>query len=257
MVTARRLAVVLIGLLLGLLLGACTASRTEVVLVVDTDLQGTGGIDNIVVEVTNPGSIVTRSTARLGAGEPPLPRTLGLVHEDGPLGPFFVRVIGKIGSAERVERVARFTFQDGCTLVLRIDLVAACEGVVCAAGQTCAPGGCRSVDVGELPEWTGSLPAALPFDAGVRPTDAGRVDAGPRDAGTPDLGVPTDFGPMDSGAPDFGAADLGPADLGAMDSGSMDSGPADGGSMDGGPLDLGAIDAAPTDLGPTDSGRDG
>ena len=59
-----------------------------------------------------------------------LPRTLALVHEEGALGPFTVRVAGNVGPSERVSRTARFTFQPERTLMLRIDLLGQCDGDV-------------------------------------------------------------------------------------------------------------------------------
>jgi len=194
-------------LVAGLLLAACTTSRTEVMLVVDTDMRGVGGLDTIRVEVISPDGATTTSTATLGVGQPPLPRTLGLVHAEGPLGPFSVRVVGSTATIERVSRVARFTFQEDRTLTLRIDLLAACTSVSCGTGQTCAAGACRSVDIspGELTEWTGT-PPPLVLDGAV--PDAGDRDLGTRDAGDVDAALPVDLGEVDAGV------DAGPADLG-------------------------------------------
>ncbi len=249
------------------LLAGCTTSRTEVILVVDTDLRGTGGIDNLSVEVTTPAGATTTSLATLGPGQPALPRTLGLVHEDGALGPYSVHVVGKTGAAVRVTRDVRFTLQEGRTLMLRIDLVASCESARCGSGQTCAAGACRSIDLAlsELTEWTGTPPALVldgavpPLDAGDRdlgtPLDAGADDAGPADSGPADAG-PTDAGPADAGPADAGPIDAGPADAGPIDAGPIDAGPPDAGPIDAGPIDAGPIDAGPPDAGPVDAGID-
>jgi hypothetical protein len=173
-----------------LLLAACSTPRTQVMLVVDTDLRPPRGLDSFTVAITGPDGTTRTSTATLGADQPPLPRTLALVHEEGPLGPFTVRVAGNTGPSERLARTARFTFQPERTLMLRIDLLASCIGATCSADQTCAEGGCRATDVApaELTEWTGN-PRALEPDAAVS-VDAGSdggVDAG-RDGGL-DAGV--------------------------------------------------------------------
>jgi hypothetical protein len=194
------------GLFAAMLLAACSTPRTQVMLVVDTDIRPPRGLDSFTVAITGPDGETRTSTATLGADQPGLPRTLALVHEQGPLGPFTVRVAGNTGPSERVARTARFTFQPERTLMLRIDLLASCIGVSCAAEQTCAADGCRAVDVAaaELTEWTGTPPALDP-DAST-PADAGR-DAGldaSTDAGTDagaDAGVDagTDAG-ADAGA---------------------------------------------------------
>ena len=244
----RALAPLALTLTLALtLLAGCTTSRTEVILVVDTDLRGTGGIDNLSVEVTTPAGATTTSLATLGPGQPALPRTLGLVHEDGALGPYSVHVVGKTGAAVRVTRDVRFTFQEGRTLMLRIDLVASCESARCGSGQTCAAGACRSIDLApsELTEWTGT-PPALVLDGAVPPLDAGDRD----------LGTPLDAGADDAGPADSGPADAGPTDAGPADAGPIDAGPIDAGPIDAGPIDAGPPDAGPPDAGPTDAGID-
>lgn len=167
---------------------ACTADRTEIIVAVGTDLPVPSQIDEIRIDVVGPSSTMPKSsTARLGPGEPPPPRTLGLVHEDGPLGPFFVRVAGRLGGGDVIERRARVSFIEGRTLLLRMDLLGRCLGVTCDASTTCAESGCRSIDVAaeSLPEWTGTVPGG---DAGPA------VDAGRRDAARPDSGPCTPAG---------------------------------------------------------------
>ncbi len=89
------------------LLAACSTPRTQVMLVVDTDLRDPRGLDSFTVAITGPDGATRTSTAMLGAGQPPLPRTLALVHEEGALGPFTVRVAGNVGPSERVSRGPR------------------------------------------------------------------------------------------------------------------------------------------------------
>jgi hypothetical protein len=160
--------------------GCSQAPRTEVVLVVDTDLRGSDGVDTFLVTVTSPEGQVQLADAMIADGA--LPRTLGLVYDGGRLGPFTAVVEGRRGVTPRLERTVRFTFQEGRTLMLRVDLLAQCVGTTCPAEQTCASGGCRAIDVGpeELVEWTGT-PAPLDVDAGSDPVDAGPdpIDGGP------------------------------------------------------------------------------
>lgn len=162
---------------------ACTADRTEIIVAVGSNLAVPSELDAIRIDVVGPESTVPKtSMALLGPGQPGLPRTLGLVHEDGPLGPLVVRVAGRRGGFDVIERRARVSFLEGRTLLLRIDLMRNCVGTTCESNRTCIDGGCREIDVSaeSLPEWTGSLPGAdagPARDAGAR--DAGRSDAPP------------------------------------------------------------------------------
>lgn len=164
---------------------ACASARTQILVVTDTDLRGPGGIDTIFATVTGPTGDTQMSVARIGPGEPALPRTLGLVHDGARLGPYTVRLTGNTGGALRVTRVARVWLQEQRTLVLRMDLLARCESVACGGEQTCGEGGCRSIDVApeELTEWHGSVPS-LAIDASTPIADAGVPD----DAPPPDTG---------------------------------------------------------------------
>lgn len=193
MVSARVRCAALAMLAASVLVACNQSPRTQVMVVVDTDLRGPTGIDNVIATVIGPDGATQMSLATVGAGEPGWPRTLGLVWDGGRLGPFTVRLTGNRGGALLVERTARFSFQEGRTLVLRMDLLARCMGESCGSGQTCGESGCRSVEVdpSELTEWTGTPPAL-------------DVDAGP----APDAGAPVDSGtmPVDGGAPvDAGA----------------------------------------------------
>ena len=185
------------ALAVALLLGACSSPRTEVLVVTGSDLATPGELGEIRIEVRSPDDVVQSSTATLGAADPPLPRTLGVVHEGGPLGPFRATVTGFSSGAPLVTREADFTFQPGRTLVLRMDLLRACGGMMCGAEMTCAEAGCRSrtIAAGELTEYDGP---AEPTDAG--PPDS--TDAGPGDTcdpgfadcdGDPDNGCEADL----------------------------------------------------------------
>lgn len=188
--------------------GCAQTPRTEVILVVDTDIRGPEGLDSIQVSVRDPdGADMQRASATLGSGQPSLPRTLGLVLEgDRPrLGPYTATVTGNRLGVPLIARTLRFDFQRGRTLSILVELLASCRGVTCGADQTCAEGGCRSVQLTpeELSAWDGHPMSRL--DAGpLTPTDAGP----PRDAGAPrDAGTPSDAGPrdaatsMDAGSP--------------------------------------------------------
>lgn len=154
--------------LLALPLASCGGDGlTEVVIVVDSDLRVPQDIDEVFIEVTSPGGELQTSSAPLGMGQPRLPRTLGMSHEGGRLGPFTVRVLGRDGGGTLVSRTARFSFEPGESLRLRVFLPASCVAVTCDMDQTCTEAGCAGIDVPELEPWTGSVAALLSGDAGI------------------------------------------------------------------------------------------
>jgi len=126
--------------------------------------------------VTAPdGRTMQSAGARLGPDDVPLPRTLGLLHERGALGPFTVVARGfRGGSSAVVTRTARFFFQTGRTLVLQMELLERCRGARCGDGETCGTTGCRAIDVApaELTPWSGGVPSD---DASMPGTDASVV----------------------------------------------------------------------------------
>ena len=165
----KRHAIVAVAALLAL---ACSGSRTEILIEVDTDIPYPDDIDAFVIAAQSPEGRVQRARAELVRGGP-TPRTLGMVHQSGELGPYAVTVTGELGGVEVVRRSAQVTFVRGQTLVWRVSLLDSCIGVECGAGESCAAGGCRSIAVGqgELETWDGTPPFQ---------------DAGPIDACIPD-----------------------------------------------------------------------
>ena len=157
----------------------CTSPRTELLVVTTTDLAIPAEIDAFEIEAASPGGQAQESVARLGPGELPPPRVLGLVPEAGRLGPYTLFIRGTLRGAVVVERRVEVDFQSGRTLVLRVDLTRSCVGVDCSAGETCAAGACRAARVGpeELEPYGGQLPGA---DGAVVTPDAGQpnVDGG-------------------------------------------------------------------------------
>jgi hypothetical protein len=89
---------------------ACAADRTQVVVVVDSDFTVPTELDGVRVEITSPDGTMRTSTGDLRAQG--LPRTVTLVHEGGPLGPFRVHAEGMLAGTPRVERNAMFSFRD-------------------------------------------------------------------------------------------------------------------------------------------------
>jgi len=149
---------------------------TEVVIVVDSDLAPPDGspetldeVDEIDVVITAPGGETQQATAELGPGRVRLPRALGVVHEGGRLGPFDVRVVARLRGSAVLTREARFSFVDGQSKRLYLQLLRSCRGMSCDPGTSCGEGGCGTLDV-PLDDWTGSVAAPLMSigaDAGV------------------------------------------------------------------------------------------
>jgi hypothetical protein len=170
--------------------GGCSAEpRTEVLVSVTTDHEVPAELDTLAITVSGPTMEIQTARADL-TSLADLPRTVGLVHEGGPLGPFEATIVGSLSSGEQVaSRRVRFAFQKGRTLALEIHLARACATVSCAGDETCADGVCRSIDVGpdELVPWPVSDGGV---DAGVVDSAADTTDVGPSDA-VPDVMLPT------------------------------------------------------------------
>jgi hypothetical protein len=160
-----------VGLVALLAVAGC-ASRTEVILAVDTDIST---LDQITIEVTSPANVMQGSNATIGTGQPPLPRTLGLTWSGGALGPYHAVVTGLAGGVRIVQRTATFYFVQNETRVVHLDLVARCIGTTCVTGETCGPTMC-------VPEQLGSMDLT-PFNGTIdRSPDLGLgpgVDGGP------------------------------------------------------------------------------
>ncbi|MEC7523596.1 MAG: hypothetical protein VYE22_27185 [Myxococcota bacterium] len=160
-------------LALALLVVGCSGQPTQLLVEVSSDLAVPGELDTLEVRAESPGGRTQTAVATLGPGQVPLPRTLAMTHEGGPVGPFRVAVVGLSGGAEVVRRVGELSFRPGAIAVWRVELLSECVGATCGDGETCARGGCRGEAVadGELASWDGT-----------RPT----LDAGPYDACVPD-----------------------------------------------------------------------
>ena len=155
---------------------ACEGDLTELMVVVDSDMPTTR-LHTVVIEVHGPTGEDKSARARLtGDRADELPRVLGVVHRGGPFGPVDVAVNGYGGedvTRPFVQRRARLDFQPGRTLVLRMDLFAACVGRGCDVDETCvdANGTCapEEIDSSTLPDWSGAvdgLDGSVPRDGG-------------------------------------------------------------------------------------------
>lgn len=231
------------SLALCVLLAACTETEplTQLVIVVDSDWEA---IDRFELEV---GGFADEPQYDVSVREEGFPRTLTLVHDGGSLGPIDVTVRAyQRGSDEAVlvEPRTGIHFVKDRTLLLRIDLLAACRGrcmgMACVAsddgGVVCA----SSRDAAELVEWTGSIDP-LGTSVVAPEADGGADGGGPLDAGE-DAAVTSDGGTDAGGAmTDAGDADVG-VDAG-LDAG-VDAG-ADAG-VDAGPCTVSCMFATDT-----------
>lgn len=150
-------------------------ARTEIMLVVDSDLTVPAELDQLVMEVEGPNGREQGMQANLM--EAPLPRSLGLVHTTGGLSPLRIRVTGMLAGSAVLSRTASLSFVKGETLVLPLHLARSCVAVECGE-QTCTEQGCRDdqVDPRALAKWSGEEPTLTP---GPRPSDDGGVEPGP------------------------------------------------------------------------------
>jgi hypothetical protein len=184
-----RRATLLVSAVAAALAAGCTTPRTELIVVSDTDLAVPDQLDRIVFEVVGPEGQMASASADPAAG---LPAYLGVVHSEGALSPVEVRVLGRLGGLDVVERRARTAFQKDRTLVLPMNLFASCAGAMslCSAVETCAESGCRPVDVdeSELLEWDGTpagLDGGMPADAMPDAEPDAEPDAMPDTGGCP------------------------------------------------------------------------
>lgn len=173
------------GLLLAL--AACGSPPTQLVVVVDTDLELGREVDRISVSVTGPSGVAETEEAPLEPGDTSsLPLTLGVSPSGDSLGPIEVVATAWLGGARVLGREHRVTLVRGESRVLELHLTRACAArSACPEGQTCGAQGCTAVDVapGDLPRWMGEAPriardAGVPLDDTSPGADAGTGDAG-------------------------------------------------------------------------------
>jgi hypothetical protein len=153
--------------------GAC--APTEIVLVIQSDLQIPEEVEEVEIVTLGPGGASDPVREELGRpGSPSFPLTLGL-RPSGDPGPVTVDVSARIGRRVVVSQRARTSFVSRESRLLPMELLAGCRDVACPPGETCGLAGCRDerVDARALPGWTGVLPPAPPDTH-----DAGSSDAG-------------------------------------------------------------------------------
>jgi alpha-tubulin suppressor-like RCC1 family protein len=186
---------------LALSTAGCAAERTQIVVVVDTDLAVPSefGAARIVVSdprggapVVQPIVLAGRTSMRcedsLGSARFCVPFSFLLVPSGSRASdaPVEVRVEAVRGpdpltGQTTISRAARLRFSAGQTLRLPMFLARQCDGVVCPTDFTCAEGGrCIRIDdppnVERIDPRTGQLIGPLPADASF-PNDASEQDA--------------------------------------------------------------------------------
>jgi hypothetical protein len=151
-----------VGLLcLVVALSGCSspAPLTELVVVVDTDLEVPHEIDRVRFEVDSEAVDGQTQTAEVRFSDRS-PATLGLVHRSGPLGPLVVTVVGMGRERPVISATARPSFVEGRVMALRLDLLDICLRRFCRGDEICGPEGrCISNDELELTEWRDADPS--------------------------------------------------------------------------------------------------
>ncbi len=136
------------ALVLALTLAACSRAPTQIVLVVETDIEVPAQMDALDVVVLGPSgdrNEVHRDLARDGAPRPPY--TLGLVSRSTRTGPVFIRVSGTLGGRPIVEHALRTEFVPNETRTVVVRLERSCMDRSCADGTVCVSGSCVGLDV--------------------------------------------------------------------------------------------------------------
>lgn len=141
---------------------ACAPPATELVLVVDSNLDVPTELDEVVVVITGPTETREVSQSLVEDGAPTLPVTLGIASNDPAVfGPFTIVARGRERGSDILETEVTTTLVANTTTTLTMLLVRGCVGRPrCVSGQTCSVDGCQraSIEPGDLEEWTGEAP---------------------------------------------------------------------------------------------------
>ncbi|HKP62211.1 MAG TPA: hypothetical protein VJV78_36010 [Polyangiales bacterium] len=173
-------------LLMAAVVSGCSGDpppSTQIVVVVDSDMSVPDALDRIAIDVSGVKKV---SVAAADLSKQDLPRSLGLVHTGGPLGPVRVRARGFLASAQLVERLAIVSFEQDKTLELRLPLSAACSEAEldCGTDMTCDRGKCVTAEQDDLPLFKGTVKGFDVDDVEPPGGDAGPADGGPMDSGS-------------------------------------------------------------------------
>ncbi len=176
------------------LLGCDSGSRGEstLSLTIQSDLSVPTELDLVTVSVTG---MDTPNDPAADLLEHPLPRTLTLVHESGPLGPFPVKVYGYLGSDLVIREQLTVSFPESGNTDVTVNLERVCRNVACAPSSTCEQGKCVPI-AGTDAGVDAALPDSSVRDAGMAardaelPQDSAAQDGGAQDAAIEDAFVP-------------------------------------------------------------------
>ncbi len=197
-----------------LLLTACQAPATQLVVRVGSELDVPGELSSLEVSVTaGPGAPTALRGFELARPDA-VPLSFGVVPGDGgPGAALGLRFVGRDAAGREVVRqVVDTGFVEGETRLLSVVLRRAC-----AAGcpvETVDPRSLPTAEPGA--ELAGFAPPRPDLDGGPGdggPGDAGRADATP-DVGVADAGVPPGDAGIDAGADPDGGPDAGSEDAG-------------------------------------------
>ena len=169
-----------LGVLAALFAGACgePTPLTEILVVVDSDLQVPEALDTVSLEILRPPDVPLGPFTQLVDPSKrfavPLPVSVGIKASSDPTRRITVVATGVRRTDVVVEQQADVDFQEGRVVVLCIRLDADCQDVVCEDDTTCRGGMCTSpaVGAGELQLYDGEEPTCQPV------VSAASVDGG-------------------------------------------------------------------------------
>ncbi len=175
--------------LLGLfaLLAGCSSTPTEIVVLVDTNLEVPAELDRVVLTVTSPTGETVMADASLAMTQ--LPISQSHVRGGGAVGPYRFEATGFLSTSSVVSLARDANFVDGERRTLRLNLDQSCASMVCAEeGTTCVQGACVAVALAPLEAYEGKTRFYGAGEAGV--PDTGLPDTSLPEGGLPDRSIP-------------------------------------------------------------------
>jgi hypothetical protein len=179
-----------------LLLGCPSDSddRSTLTLTITSNLEVPNEIDELTVSVPGEaGGVDPMADLK----QRPFPRTLTLVHESGPLGPFTITVYGWSSHERVIQHDELVSFPEHGNTDLTIELDRSCRNIACVPTQTCELGRCvpiagQDAAVADASTSDARVPDAQVHDAAAHDasgSDAAAVDAQIADAQVADAQV--------------------------------------------------------------------
>lgn len=173
-------------------LGGCAADATQLLVVVDTDLQV--GVEYDAIQITASGESGDEATRDIDAS---VPFSLGISPGRGPKNQrVVVTATATLAGESVVSRRVITHFVPEQTRRVDLLLARACGGVECGGDETCREGTCEDANVDAM-----SLPVANPADPVMPLHDGPRVapDAGPDASEMDDASMGEDAGECQEG----------------------------------------------------------